>query len=98
MKEILELSVPGLKGKIARIKKEVVQPDMVAIPNKHIQDYYINIKLTIDIIHVNQISFLVTISGHTHYHSASVLPSMNRNIIVAELLVPSSISNMTSKS
>ena len=59
---------------------------MVAVP-KHVQDHYQEIILAIDIMHVNQIPFLITASRHIHYHTASVLPSMNGGIIVSALCV-----------
>ena len=84
MTEILGPRVPGLKGKMVRKQKDGVQPDMVAVP-KHVQDHYQEIILAIDIMHVNQIPFLITTSRHIHYHTASVLPSMNGDIIVSAL-------------
>ena len=84
MTEILGPSVPGLKGKTARKQKDGVQPDMVPVP-KHIQDHYQEIILAINIMHVNQIPFLITFSRHIHYHTASVLPFMNGDIIVSAL-------------
>ena len=74
-------SVPGLKGKTVGKHKDGVQLDVVPVP-KHIQDYYQEIILAIDIMHVNQILFLITTSRHINYHTASVLPSMNGDIIV----------------
>ena len=82
MRDILGSSVPGLKGKTVRIQKDGVQPDMVPVP-KHIQDHYQEIILAIDIMHVNQIPFLIPTSRHIHYHTASVFPSMNGDIIVS---------------
>ena len=41
--------------------------------------------LAIDIMHVNQLPFLIMPSQHIHYHTASVLPSMNGGIIVSAL-------------
>ena len=62
MKEILgPRSVPGLKGKTARKQKAGVQPNIVPVP-KHVHDYYQEIILAIDIMHVNQIQFLITAS------------------------------------
>ena len=66
MKEILGPSVPGLKGKKVRKQKEGVQPNMVRVP-KHVQDHYQEIILAIDIMHVNQIRFLITTSRHIHW-------------------------------
>ena len=86
MKEFLGPSVPGLKGKMARKQKGRIQPDVVPVP-KHIQDYYQETILVIDIMHVNQIPFLITTSRHIHYHTASVLPSMKGDIIVSTLRV-----------
>ena len=84
MKQILGLSALGLKRKTARKQKDGVQPDVVPVP-KHIQGYYQEIILAIDIMHVNQIPFLITTSRHIHYHTASILPSMNGDIIVSAL-------------
>ena len=79
MTEILGPSVPGLKRKTVRKQKDGVQPDMVPVPN--IQDHYQEIILAIKIMHVNQIPFLITTSRHINYHTASVLPSVNGDII-----------------
>ena len=74
----------GLKGKMVRKQRDGVQPDMVPVP-KHAQDHYQRIILVIDIMYVNQIPFLIRTSRHIHYHTASVLPSMNWGIIVSAL-------------
>ena len=76
MKEILGPGVPGLKGKTARKQNNGVQLDMVPVP-KYIQDHYQEIILAINIMHVNQIPFLITTFRHIHYRN-----SMNRDIIV----------------
>ena len=65
-------------------QKDGIQPDVVTVP-KHMHDYYQEIILAIDIMHVNQIPFLITTSRQFHYHTASVLPSMNGEIIVSAL-------------
>ena len=70
---------------MARKQNDGVQPDVVPVP-KHIQDHYQKIILTINTMHVNQISFLIMASRHIHYHASSVLPSMNGGIIVLSML------------
>ena len=67
-----------------RKQKDGLQPDMVLVP-KNVQDHYQEIIVAINIMHVNQISFLITTSQHIHYHTASVLPSMDGDIIVSAL-------------
>ena len=84
MAEIIGPSVPGLKGKTVRNQKYGVQLDVVLVP-KHVQDHYQEIILVFNIMHVNQIPFLITTSRHIYYHTASVLPSMNEDIIVSTL-------------
>ena len=82
MKEILGPIVPAPeREKTARKHKDGVQPGIFPI-SKHIQDYYQEIILAIDIMHVNQIPFLIMTSRHIHYYTANVFPSMNGDIIV----------------
>ena len=69
---------------MVRKHKDGVQPDVVSI-SKYVQDYYQEIILAFDIMHVNQIPFQITISRHIQSHTASVLPSMSGDIIVSVL-------------
>ena len=80
MRDILGPSTMDLKGEMMRKQIDGVHPNRVPVL-KHVQDHYQEI-LAIDLMHVNQIPFLITTSQHSHYHTVSVLPSMNGDIIV----------------
>jgi len=84
MDAILGPSVPGLKGKTVRRNKPAVEPNIIPIP-QHIRDYYQDVTLAIDIMHVNKIPFLMTISRSIHYGTASVLASMKLSNVLAIL-------------
>ena len=73
MKQSLGPSVLGLKGKTVRKQRNGLESDVVPVP-KHMHDYYYEIIVAINIMHVNQIPFLITSSRHVHYHTATVLP------------------------
>jgi len=84
MDAILGPSVPGLKGKTVRRNKPAVEPNIVPIP-QHIRDHYQDVTLAIDIMHVNKIPFLMSISRSIHYGTASVLATMKLSNVLEVL-------------
>ena len=83
MRIILGPNIPGLR-KLVRKQKTGLQPDIVTVP-QHIQDYYQEIILAINVIHVNQISFLVTTLRHMHYHTATAMKEVTTQIMVYKI-------------
>eukprot|EP00536_Pseudo-nitzschia_multiseries_P016620 jgi/Psemu1/46926/gm1.46926_g len=57
MRAILGPSVPGLKGKTVRHKKQIVKPNMIPAP-QHIRDHYMKITKGSDIMYINNVPFL----------------------------------------
>eukprot|EP00536_Pseudo-nitzschia_multiseries_P010551 jgi/Psemu1/26279/gm1.26279_g len=72
MRAILGPSIPGLKGKAVRHKKETVEPNMIPIP-QHIWDHYMEITMGIDTMYINGVPFLTTISRHRSFRITTIL-------------------------
>ena len=75
MKRILGANVPGLKGKTVRNKKAEIQTLMEPVP-QHVREFYQDITLAIDIMKVNKIPFLTTLSKSIHFTTATPLAKM----------------------
>eukprot|EP00536_Pseudo-nitzschia_multiseries_P012906 jgi/Psemu1/33464/gm1.33464_g len=75
MNKILSPSIAGLKGKTTRQKKQNVEPEIVPMP-KHIREQYMAITLAIDVMYINGIPFLNSISQNIHYGTCLPLPKM----------------------
>eukprot|EP00536_Pseudo-nitzschia_multiseries_P015470 jgi/Psemu1/42725/gm1.42725_g len=74
--KILGPSVYAIKGKRVNRKKEAVHiNDIVPLP-RTIEQHYSQIILTIDVMHINRIPMLVTISRNIHYGTVAALPNM----------------------
>ena len=73
---ILGPNVYGIKGKRTyRKKKTVEMPPPIELP-KTIDEFYRDVTLGTDVMHVNQIPFLVSISRGLHYTTAHNLPDL----------------------
>ena len=84
--KILGPSVYGLKGKRTHKTKEPVETEaLVPIP-KTIKEHYMELTIAADVLHVNQILFLSTISHGIHYGIISVMLSMKVNDLEKALL------------
>ena len=56
--------VDGIKGKITKKPRKMLNPDEVRDVPQHIVQNYSNVSLYIDVIHVNGIMFMVDVSKH----------------------------------
>ena len=75
MMEIIGESKYALEGKRTRRQPEAVDTEIMEVPPQ-ILEYYKDVRLSFDVMHVNQIPFLVSISRNIHYGTAHVLSSM----------------------
>lgn len=74
--KILGPSVYSIKGKRTFRGKDVVETnDIIPIP-KTIEEHYMNLTIAADVMHVNQIPILATISRGVHYGTSTTLPTM----------------------
>lgn len=78
MQAILGPSIPGLKGKTTRQRKPEVQATLTPVP-RHIKRFYKEVTLCMDIMKVNGIPFVTTISKHIHYGTATPVAKMEMN-------------------
>jgi hypothetical protein len=82
--QIFGSDIGALKGKTVRKTPRQVIDDAIEIPNELIQSQQ-NVKLCIDIMYVNGMQFLTTISKNIHYRTAqyvaSKLPSEYANAL-----------------
>jgi len=65
--EIFGRSQYALRGKVTASRPAVVEPIQILESPKSITNYYKNIELCIDVMHVNRVPFLLSISKHIHY-------------------------------
>ena len=75
IKEVFGSSVPGIKGKSIRRRNNEVEGEMVRLPTS-ILKYYQNIVLSVNVMNLNKIPFLTTISKHFHYGTVTPLENM----------------------
>lgn len=83
--EIFGPNVAALKGKTVRKTPNTVTIHMTPLP-PHIADHYTNITLCIDIMFVNKIPFLTTISRHINFRTVGLLRSQQAKNITNELI------------
>ena len=62
-------------------KKPVVKIDITTVP-QHILYFYKTVTLAIDIMHVNSIPFLVTLSRNIHYGTTTAFSGTNMSGVV----------------
>jgi len=46
-----------------------------------IKTHYGNVQLVVDVLHVNEVLFLISISNHIHYGSANAIDNMKANTL-----------------
>ena len=66
--------VSSLKGKSVRRQPKPVMSDVISVP-KELVEKHEHVELSLDVIHVNQIPFLVSISKNIIYRTADFLPA-----------------------
>ena len=76
-KKILGTSKRAIAGKTTRTRPDVVDEVMQAaeLPPT-IMEYYKNVELSIDVLHVNRVPFLATLSKNIHYSTMDALDNM----------------------
>jgi hypothetical protein len=73
--DMLGRSKYGIEGKTVRRQPDAVVTDSLPVPTT-ILDYYSDITLSVDVMHVNQVPFLISLSDHVHYGTIRALDSM----------------------
>jgi hypothetical protein len=81
---MLGRSIYGIQGKTVRHQPNTVITELMPVPTK-ISDYYTNVALSVDVMHVNKVPFLVSISEHIHHGTISALDSMKIPILEEEV-------------
>jgi hypothetical protein len=64
-----------LKGKFIRRQPDEVETNLIPLP-KSVEDHYKDVTLAVDVMHVNKIPFLVSVSRKIHYGTANAIHSM----------------------
>ena len=59
--------------------------DLVPVP-RQVMNYYKEIILSVDVMHVNRVSFLVTVCKHIHYGTATLLPDMTAESLLQVII------------
>ena len=70
----------GVEGNSVRNQPDTVITEYLSVPTS-IFDYYKNIVLSVDVLFVNQIPFLASISKNIHYGTVKALYSMKVPVI-----------------
>ena len=79
--DIYEPSVPHLQGKTIGFNIQNVEPIMVTNVPKLILDKYNKVALCCDLMHINVIGFLNTISRHIIFATGSIIKNIKINNI-----------------
>jgi hypothetical protein len=82
--DMLGRSKYGVQGKTVRRQPGAVIPESMPIPTT-ILNYYKDVSISVDVMHVNKVPFLVSISEHIHYGTISALDSMKIPILEEEI-------------
>ncbi|OEU17119.1 hypothetical protein FRACYDRAFT_237529 [Fragilariopsis cylindrus CCMP1102] len=82
--DMLGKSKYSVQGKTVRGQPDQVLTDSMPVPPT-ILDYYKDVELSVDIMHVNKVPFLVSISEHIHYGTVTALESMKIPILEHEI-------------
>jgi hypothetical protein len=73
--DMLGKSKYGIQGKTVRGQPDQVITESMPVPTT-VLDYYKDVELSIDVMHVNKVPFLVSISEHIHFGTITALDSM----------------------
>ena len=74
----------AVEGKTVRRQPNAVVTESMTVPTT-ILDYYVDVSLSVDIMHVNKVPFLISISQHIHYGTIRALDSMKIPILEEEI-------------
>ena len=73
--EMLGRSEYAVQGKTTRTQPDAVVDRIVEVPST-IMEYYRDVELSVDVMHVNRVPFLVTLSKSIHYATVNALDNM----------------------
>ena len=73
--DMLGTSKYAIEGKTTRTQPAAVDQEIIQVPPT-IMEYYKNVVLSIDVLHVNKIPFLMSISKDIHYGTVDALDDM----------------------
>jgi hypothetical protein len=82
--DMLGRSKYGIEGKTVRHQPDAVVTDSMPVPTT-ILDYYKDVTLSVDILYVNKVPFLVSISEHIHYGTIRAIESMKISVLEEEI-------------
>lgn len=82
--EMLGKSRYSVQGKTVRHQPDAIDTEAISVPTK-ILDYYTSVTLSIDVMHVNKVPLLVSISEHIHYGTVKALDSMKIPVLELEI-------------
>jgi hypothetical protein len=82
--DMLGRSKYGVEGKTVRQQPNAVVTESMPVPTT-ILEYYVDVSLAVDIMHVNKVPLLVSISEHIHYGTIRALDSMKISILEDEI-------------
>jgi hypothetical protein len=82
--EMLGKSRYSVQGKTVRHQPDAVETESIPVPTKML-DYYSSVTLSVDVMHVNKVPFLISISEHIHYGTIKALDSMKIPILEQEI-------------
>jgi hypothetical protein len=82
--DMLGKSRYSVQGKTVRHQPDAVETDSIPVPTK-ILNYYSSVTLSIDVMHVNKVPFLISISTNIHYGTIKALDSMKIQVMEQEI-------------
>ena len=82
--DMLGKSKYSVQGKTVRHQPDAVDTQEISVPTK-ILDYYSSVTLSIDVMHVNKVPFLISVSEHIHYGTIKALDSMKIPVLELEI-------------
>ena len=82
--DMLGRSKYGVEGKNVRRQPDAVTTESMPVPTT-ILDYYTDVSISVDVMHVNQVPFLISVSEHIHYGTINGLNSMKIPVLEDEI-------------
>ncbi len=82
--KIFGVDIPSMKGKVTRQKPIPVMEDIIEIPQE-LRMTQMNVTLCVDVMHVNSLTFLTTISRNLYYRSAQHIKTTSKDELLKAL-------------
>ncbi len=82
--KIFGADIPSMKGKVTRQKPTPVVEDIIEIPQE-LRMTQMNVTLCVDVMHVNSLTFLTTISRKLYYRSAQFIKTTSKDELLQAL-------------